>query len=128
MYFKELPSGVNAIVAIACYTGYNQEDSVIMNQSAIDRGMFRSVFYRTYTSECKLTSGTGGGGETFEKPLAENTLGMKRACYDKLDDDGLIKPGYRVSGEDIIVGKTAPISLRDNHLRQNKKDVSERLR
>jgi DNA-directed RNA polymerase beta subunit len=30
--FKELPSGVNCIVAIACYTGYNQEDSIISRQ------------------------------------------------------------------------------------------------
>ena len=30
--FKDLPAGINAIVAIMCYTGYNQEDSVIMNQ------------------------------------------------------------------------------------------------
>ena len=35
--FRELPAGQNAIVAILCYSGYNQEDSVIMNQSAIDR-------------------------------------------------------------------------------------------
>lgn len=34
-------SGINAIVAIASYTGYNQEDSVIMNASAVDRGLFR---------------------------------------------------------------------------------------
>ena len=33
--------GINAIVAIASYTGYNQEDSVIMNASAVDRGLFR---------------------------------------------------------------------------------------
>ena len=34
-------SGINAIAAIASYTGYNQEDSVIMNASAIDRGLYR---------------------------------------------------------------------------------------
>ena len=33
--------GVNSIVAIASYTGYNQEDSVILNESAVDRGYFR---------------------------------------------------------------------------------------
>ena len=38
----DLPAGENCIVAIACYSGYNQEDSVVMNQSAIDRGLFRS--------------------------------------------------------------------------------------
>lgn len=36
-------SGINSIVAIASYTGYNQEDSVIMNRSAVDRGFFRSA-------------------------------------------------------------------------------------
>jgi DNA-directed RNA polymerase II subunit RPB2 len=41
-----LPAGINAIVAIACYSGYNQEDSLMMNQSSIDRGFFRSIFYR----------------------------------------------------------------------------------
>jgi DNA-directed RNA polymerase II subunit RPB2 len=39
--FRELPSGVNVVVAIMIYTGYNQEDSLIVNQSAIDRGLFR---------------------------------------------------------------------------------------
>jgi DNA-directed RNA polymerase II subunit RPB2 len=39
--FRELPAGINSIVAILCYTGYNQEDSVIMNASAVERGFFR---------------------------------------------------------------------------------------
>jgi hypothetical protein len=41
--FSELPAGINTIVAIATYTGYNQEDSVILNSSAVDRGFMRSV-------------------------------------------------------------------------------------
>ena len=44
--FSDLPAGINSIVAIATYTGYNQEDSVILNSSAVDRGFFRSVFMR----------------------------------------------------------------------------------
>ena len=48
LMFKDLPAGCMVIVAIGVYSGYNQEDSVIMNQSAIDRGLFRTAFYRTY--------------------------------------------------------------------------------
>ena len=47
--FKKLPAGVNCVVAIACYGGFNQEDSVYMNMSAVDRGLFRSMQLKTYT-------------------------------------------------------------------------------
>ena len=40
----KLPTGINVIVAIASYTGYNQEDSIIFNQAAVDRGLFSSTF------------------------------------------------------------------------------------
>lgn len=68
LHFKELPAGINAIVAIACYTGYNQEDSVIMNQSSIERGLFRSAFFRTYNAQEKQGQKKE---EIFEIPNAE---------------------------------------------------------
>ncbi|SBS80553.1 DNA-directed RNA polymerase II subunit RPB2, putative (RPB2), partial [Plasmodium ovale curtisi] len=104
--FRDLPAGINAIVAIMCYTGYNQEDSLIMNQSSIDRGLFRSVFYRTYTSEEKQQGSLII--ESFEKPSVRVVKGLKRGDYTKLDDDGLIAPGIRVLGDDIIIGKVSP--------------------
>ncbi|KAK5109395.1 DNA-dependent RNA polymerase II [Meristemomyces frigidus] len=129
--FRELPAGQNAIVAIACYSGYNQEDSVIMNQSSIDRGLFRSLFYRSYFDvEEKVGMGTL---QRFEKPSRADTLKMKQGTYDKLDDDGLVQPASRVSGEDIIIGKTAPIAPDAEELGQRtklhvKRDVSTPLR
>jgi DNA-directed RNA polymerase II subunit RPB2 len=42
---SEAPTGANVIVVIMCYTGFNQEDSLIVNQSALDRGLFGSVKY-----------------------------------------------------------------------------------
>eukprot|EP00879_Flechtneria_rotunda_P010808 GHRR01011294.1.p1 GENE.GHRR01011294.1~~GHRR01011294.1.p1 ORF type:complete len:1068 (+),score=370.65 GHRR01011294.1:1153-4356(+) len=102
--FRELPAGINAIVAIACYSGYNQEDSLMMNQSSIDRGFFRSIFYRAYKEEAKKMGNLIQ--EAIERPSSTVTAGMRHGCYDKLDDDGLIPPGTRVSGEDILVGKT----------------------
>jgi DNA-directed RNA polymerase II subunit RPB2 len=106
--FRELPAGQNAIVAIACYSGYNQEDSVIMNQSSIDRGLFRSLFFRSYT-DCEKRVGINVV-EKFEKPNRSDTLRLKHSTYDKLDADGIVSPGVRVSGDDIIIGKTCPIN------------------
>ena len=129
--FRELPAGQNAIVAIACYSGYNQEDSVIMNQSSIDRGLFRSLFYRVYTEQEKRVGISLV--EQFEKPLRSETLRVKHGTYEKLDDDGIIAPGVRVSGEDIIIGKTAPIAPDSEEMGQRmkfhtKRDASTPLR
>ncbi|KAI1633350.1 DNA-dependent RNA polymerase 2 rpb140 [Biscogniauxia mediterranea] len=129
--FRELPAGQNAIVAIACYSGYNQEDSVIMNQSSIDRGLFRSLFFRAYSdSEKRLGINTV---EHFEKPFRSDTLRLKQGTYDKLDEDGIIAPGIRVSGEDIIIGKTSPINADNEEMGQRtkihvKRDASTPLR
>ena len=125
--FRELPAGQNAIVAILCYSGYNQEDSVIMSQSAIDRGLFRSLYYRTFQDmEKKVGVITM---EEFEKPTRESTIRLKHGTYDKLDIDGLVPPGTRVSGEDIIIGKTAPLPPDSDELgirskTHTKRDVS----
>lgn len=115
--FRELPSGQNAIVAIACYTGYNQEDSVIMNQSAIDRGLFRSFFYRTYTDQESCNK--PGQNETFSKPSRNSVIRMRNLNYEKLDADGLINSQVRVTGHDVLIGKVIPIldvekSTKDN--------------
>merc|ERR1711920_655302 len=89
--FRELPAGQNTIVAIACYSGYNQEDSIILNQSSVDRGYMRSTYYRSYFDEEK--SIYYGLREIFEKPTNNNTEGLKRGNYGKIDYDGLISPG-----------------------------------
>jgi DNA-directed RNA polymerase II subunit RPB2 len=129
--FRELPAGQNAIVAIACYSGYNQEDSVIMNQSSIDRGLFRSLFYRTYQDQEKMIGHSVL--EQFERPTRTDTLRLKHGTYDKIDEDGVIAPGVRVSGEDIIIGKTAPMAPDSEEQGQRqkqhiKRDVSTPLR
>nr|AJQ24545.1 RNA polymerase II subunit 2 [Periglandula ipomoeae] len=129
--FRELPAGQNAIVAIACYSGYNQEDSVIMNQSSIDRGLFRSLFFRSYSDQEKKVG--LNYTEVFEKPFHQSTLRMKYGTYDKLDEDGIVAPGVRVSGEDIIIGKTAPIDQENQDLGtrtsvHQRRDISTPLR
>lgn len=123
LHFRELPSGVNVVVAIMIYTGYNQEDSLIMNQGAIDRGLFRSSYYRCYIDHEKA-SGTGTlsslTSEKFEKPSLDSCRGMKHGEYGKLDDDGLVQPGTRVSGDDVLIGKTSPLVMDSTAGRESK--------
>ena len=102
--FSELPAGQNAIVAIACYSGYNQEDSVILNQSAIDRGLFRSIYYRSYNDHEESS-------EEFSLPTNKTTEKMRPIeKYSKLDPmDGLVEPNIRLTGDDILIGKTSAL-------------------
>lgn len=118
MRFRELPAGINCIVGIMCYSGYNQEDSLIMNQSSIDRGLFRSVFFRTYVSEEKQVG--SNLIEAFELPNPEEVSGLRFGNYGNLDLDGLIEPGNRVLGDDIIIGKVGPINPEDRDTRIQK--------
>ncbi|EJW03932.1 DNA-directed RNA polymerase II subunit RPB2, partial [Edhazardia aedis USNM 41457] len=109
--FNSLPAGQNAIVAIACYSGYNQEDSVIMNQSSIDRGLFRSFFYRTYTDQ---ESSRPGLIEEFGKPVRGEVARMKNLNYSKIDKDGLITEGTQVLGDDVLIGKIKKMTVNND--------------
>ena len=101
---NKAPYGLNAIVTVACYSGYNQEDSIIFNRSSIDRGLFRHVYFRTY--EAQETVATKYVEETFLlNPVKEGATKLSVGRnYDKLDDNGVIRIGSKVTEDDIIVG------------------------
>lgn len=107
--FRSLPSGINACVAIACYSGYNQEDSVIMSQAAIDRGLFRSYYFRSFRDQENRP--LAGVREKFEIPQRKECVGMKPGTYEYLDDDGLVCEGVKVTGSCILIGKTQPLEM-----------------
>jgi DNA-directed RNA polymerase II subunit RPB2 len=119
----DLPCGENAIIAICSYTGYNQEDSIIFNQSAIDRGLFRTDTLRKYHSEIKKNPSTSQD-DVFTKPDRNKVTGMKQGNYEKLNEKGYVPEETIINNEDVIIGKISPIQPTGNN---NKvyKDSSE---
>ncbi len=104
--YNDRPAGQNMVVAILSFTGYNIEDALIMNKSAVDRGLARSSFFRLYSTEERKYA--GGQEDRIEKP-SPGVRGYKGlALYSKLNEDGLIDPEVEVRGGEILIGKTSP--------------------
>ena len=104
----DLPYGENAIVAIASYNGYNQEDSIIFNQSAIDRGIFRADTLKKYHSKIDKNPSTNQD-DIFTKPDKNKVADMKQGNYSKLNDKGICPEETEIQYEDFIIGKVSPI-------------------
>ena len=101
---NDLPLGTNAVVAILAYSGYNQEDSVILNKSAVERGLFRSTHYCVHNAYERTV---GSDREKIKNPHSvPDCVGMHQGDYSKLDADGVVAPGTRVKAGDVIIGKT----------------------
>ena len=107
---QKMPSGQNITVAIATYTGYNQEDSVMINRASLDRGLFRSIFYRTYKDEERKNQ-SSGEEERFGNPDPTLTRQMKNANYSKLDSTGFVPENTYVDSNDILIGKVVPLRV-----------------
>lgn len=106
--YNNIPHGINAIIAIGCFSGYNQEDSIIFNKSSIERGLFRSVKFRSYTVREELEL----NNDFIEKPSLEIRKNSNLFDYSKLDKNGIIRLNEKVKYDNInkkttvIVGKT----------------------
>uniref|UniRef100_A0A452YHN6 DNA-directed RNA polymerase subunit beta n=1 Tax=Aegilops tauschii subsp. strangulata TaxID=200361 RepID=A0A452YHN6_AEGTS len=111
-HMDEFPSGTNAIVAVLSYTGYDMEDAMILNKSAVDRGMFRGDIFQT---ECIDLSAkrTENVPEIFAKsPLSRDTDNV-------IDSDGLPRVGETVvpyeqyySIYNTLTGAIRPVRLK----------------
>lgn len=107
----KIPSGSMVCVAIMTYSGFNQEDSIILNQDSLDRGLFSATIYHTEKDEDKKIY---GDEEIRCKPNFAKTKGMKYANYNKLTKQGIIQENTLLENRDIIMGKVVPIKENKN--------------
>jgi DNA-directed RNA polymerase II subunit RPB2 len=93
---EDMPAGINAVVAVMCYSGYNMEDSVIINKSAIDRGLFCSTSFKTFS--------TAESHKGFNNNEVIKLLKINRPFH-KLNEHGIVRPGTLVEHGDVLVSK-----------------------
>lgn len=101
-----LPNGANLIVAICTYTGYNQEDAVIINGDSIRRGMFNVTYYKSYKDK-EVKSDSTGEHIIFKNPWDHigQSMTPKLAKWDNLDENGLPKLNAYIGEDDVFLGK-----------------------
>jgi DNA-directed RNA polymerase II subunit RPB2 len=110
---NQVPSGCQVIVGIMTHSGYNQEDSILFNQGAIDRGLFQATIYHTEKDEDKKIH---GDEEVRCRPDPTKTKGMKYGNYTKVNNHGVIPEDTLVENRDIIIAKVQPIKeARNDH-------------
>ncbi len=104
---EEHPYGENVIVAIMCYNGYNVEDSILFNQSSIDRGLFRTTYYNMYESHEESSSTASSTIDShFTKIDLNSVVGVRNGFdYSKLDASGLIHENTPLDDKTILIGK-----------------------
>ena len=111
----DLPAGENMVVAIACYTGYNQEDSIVMNRTSVQRGMAVSTTLKKYSDTITKNTGTGQD-DIFMKPDRNKVTGMMDSnFYNKLNDKGYVPEETVITNGDVIIGKVSPIQAGTNN-------------
>jgi DNA-directed RNA polymerase II subunit RPB2 len=98
----DFSSSTEAVLMIGSIDGFNQEDSILMNKSCVDRGFARITSYKTYFDE---VNGRGNDEEVFCN--VSNAAVMKSGKYDHLDDDGFARVGSRLIPGDVVIGKEA---------------------
>jgi DNA-directed RNA polymerase subunit B len=103
----QYPSGQNVVLAVMCWDGYNLNDAVVMNRSSVERGLLRSIYYRTYETEKKRY----WGGQEDEVGIPEPGIKGHRGeeSYADLADDGIINPETPVTSDSVLVGKSSPL-------------------
>jgi len=104
---NEHPQGQNVVMAIMPYKGYNMEDAIILNKKSIERGLFRSIFFRTYQTEEKKYWAI----ESDEICIPDESVKNYKTKYEYrfLDEDGIAPPETEVEGGNIIIGKVSPL-------------------
>ena len=118
-----LPYGTNPIIAVATYTGYNQEDAIIFNDTSFRRGLFSITYSHGYDFEEEVISASFDidirkqvadvksefANLTMDPRFRETVSRKPDFDYSMLGPDGIIMKGSQVTAKTILVGVAVPV-------------------
>jgi len=104
---EQQPYGVNTIVAIMSYTGYNVEDAILINEGSIKRGLFRTTYLSMYESNEESSKVSGSTtNSVFGDVIQKKAVGIKPGYdYSHLDKFGIIKENTPLDDKVVVIGK-----------------------
>lgn len=115
--------GENIVVAICCYSGFNQEDSVILNKDSVKRGLLLAESLKKVISIIKKNQ-TTSQDDIFAKPDPTTLTNKRMVNYDKLNDQGYAPEETVLYNNDIVLGKLSPVPPGENP-KKRFKDTSD---
>ncbi|KAI4291315.1 DNA-directed RNA polymerase III subunit RPC2 [Pancytospora philotis] len=89
--YNRIPTGLNAMVAVMSYSGYDIEDALILNRGSIDRGLARVEVYKTSIVPIKKYPG-----------------GQSEQLVPGPGGDGIVSPGATLEEGSVTVSKMSP--------------------
>lgn len=99
--FEKLGAGINAMVCVMSYSGYDIEDAQIYNRASLDRGYARGVVLKKHEVNVKTR-------ERVKPPPAMDKNAMGRGGnfrFAGLGPAGIVSKGTRVTKDMILVNK-----------------------
>jgi DNA-directed RNA polymerase II subunit RPB2 len=116
-----MPNGFNVIVAVMTYSGFNQEDGLMINKASIDRGLFHITAYKSLSVSEEVLNDTEeiifGNPERLLTQLRDGDLPAyenaepsiqnyhpDKTNYSLLDDRGVIEEeSYIPKGDSVAL-------------------------
>lgn len=102
----------NFVIAIMPYYGFSTQDAIILNKGAVQRGLGRCSYYRTYTD--RETTYPGGQKEIFSRPDETIDGFLGEEFYKIIGDDALPEVESYVDRDTVLISKIAPPRFMDN--------------
>ncbi len=124
------PAGQNVVLAIMAYEGYNMSDAIIINQASIQRGLGKSTYFRTYTSN--ELQYPGNLKDEILIPSKDVAGYRTEESYAQLEEDGTIFPEANLKEGDVVIGKVSPpkflLEMEEISLAKSRKENSTAVR